>query len=102
MVFIETRVFTKYLLNYLSDEEYRALQNYLLMHPDSGDVIPGAGGLRKIRWIIKGRGKRKGIRIIYFRKVNKQQIYLLTIYAKNEMKDITSDQKKLLRQLIED
>lgn len=66
MVFIETSVFTRRVVRLLSDEDLRALQNHLMEHPDAGDVIPESGGLRKVRWRVGNRGKRGGVRIIYF------------------------------------
>ena len=59
--FIETRLFTKLVLDYLSDEDYAALQAALMQHPESGPVIPGSGGVRKLRWAAPGRGKRGGL-----------------------------------------
>lgn len=64
--FAETRLFTRLVQEYLSDEEYLALQEFLAEHPEAGEVIPGSGGVRKIRWGGKGRGKRGGYRVIYF------------------------------------
>ena len=66
-------------------------------NPDAGDVIPGSGGLRKLRWRLAGRGKRGGLRIIYYRVVSTEQIYLLYVYAKNEQTDLTRDQLETLR-----
>ncbi len=66
MRFIETPIFTKELQHLLEDEEYRALQLALLFRPEQGSLIPGAGGLRKLRWRQKGKGKRGGCRVIYY------------------------------------
>jgi len=66
MVFIETPIFTKLVIELLSDDSYAELQQMLLLRPDAGDVIPGSGGLRKVRWRIAGQGKRGGLRIIYY------------------------------------
>ncbi|MCP5093938.1 MAG: transcriptional regulator [Chloroflexi bacterium] len=87
MVFIETSIFTKQIGNYLSDDEYLGFQKFLLKYPDSGKIIRGTGGVRKIRWRLPGRGKSGGLRIIYFWQVNNDEIWLLTIYGKSE-KDI--------------
>jgi len=57
MIFIETSMFTKLLPNYLSDDDYRGLQSYLLQKPDAGDIVRGSGGVRKVRWAPSGRGK---------------------------------------------
>ena len=66
MLFIETSTFTKLLPNYLTDEEYRGLQTYLLQKPDAGDLIKGSGGVRKVRWAPAGSGKSGSIRVIYY------------------------------------
>jgi mRNA-degrading endonuclease RelE of RelBE toxin-antitoxin system len=66
MVIFETSVFTKKINTLLNDEEYRTLQNTLVEMPNSGKIIQGSGGIRKIRWGGSGRGKRGGIRIIYY------------------------------------
>ena len=59
MVFLEASLFTKYLRSRLSDEEYRLFQKSLLEHPDSGDIIKGSGGIRKVRWKAGGKGKNE-------------------------------------------
>ena len=102
MVFIEATLFTKRVKDYLSDEQYTAMQNLLIQDPAAGDLIPGTGGLRKIRWGSKGKGKRGGVRIIYYRQKAEDQIYLLTIYAKNEMSDLSASNKKALKQMVEE
>jgi hypothetical protein len=76
-----------------------ALAIYLIEHPDAGDVIPGAGGARKLRWAAKGKGKRGGARIIYVYVVLAARIYLLRCYSKNVRTDLTADEKKQVRQL---
>ncbi len=76
-----------------------AVAVYLIEHPDVGDVIPGAGGVRKLRWAAKGKGKRGGARIIYVYVVVAARIYLLRCYAKNVRTDLTSDEKKELRRI---
>jgi hypothetical protein len=73
MVFIETTAFTRLVYDYLSDEEFAGVQNYLLMHPNAGQIIPGSGGVRKLRWAIEGRGKRGGIRVIYYWRVSEKR-----------------------------
>ena len=88
MIYIESSLFTKLLPNYLSDEEYRALQWYLLQHPEAGDIVRGSGGVRKIRWSQKGRGKRGGVRVVYYWKKLAHEIWLLTIYSKKERETI--------------
>ena len=76
-----------------------ALAVYLLDHPDAGDVIPGSGGVRKLRWAVKGKGKRGGARIIYMYVVIAARVYLIRCYAKNVKADLTADEKKELRQI---
>lgn len=73
----------------------------MIRNPDVGDVIPGSGGLRKLRWRLAGRGKRGGVRVIYYRVMTAEQIYMLYVYAKNETEDLTRDQLKVLRKIVE-
>ena len=101
MVFIEAPIFTKYIYNYLDDKGYSALQQTLALRPDAGKIIPGSGGLRKLRWAGSGRGKRGGLRIIYYWLREDGQIWLLTLYAKNEAEDIPHSVLKMLRKEIE-
>ena len=103
MEFIEAPVFTRHLQEYLSDEEYRRFQASLAAYPERGDLIQGTGGFRKIRWADtrRGKGRRGGLRIIYYYFKANQQIWLMTLYGKNEVKDLTSSEKKLLKAAIE-
>lgn len=101
MIFIETHVFTQQLSCYLSDEEYRELQCFLLKKPEAGPVIQGTGGLRKLRWGIKERGKQGGIRVIYYFQKADAHIYLMTLYAKNEGVDLSAKEKKQLKAMME-
>ncbi len=101
MVIIETSIFTKKVKTLVNDNEYRELQNHLVEIPNSGDIIQGSGGLRKIRWAIKGRGKRAGMRIIYYWATSRDQIFMLYVYAKNEHNDLTKDQLSVLRKTVE-
>lgn len=100
-VFVESSIFEKYRKDYLSDEEYRLFQAELMANPIQGDVIRGSGGLRKIRVASKGKGKRAGARVIYYYLNRQQRFYLLTIYGKNEVSDLTEDQKKQLMLFLE-
>lgn len=86
MEFVEAPAFTKFVQNYLKDDEYAALQRYLERDPQAGDLIPDTGGLRKLRWRDRNRGKgtRGGLRVIYYYFLSDLQIWLLTIYDKNE------------------
>lgn len=99
MIFIETPVFTRLIYGYMSEEEYLGLQSYLLQHPSAGTVVPGSGGVRKIRWSMEGRGKRGGSRVIYYWKQADDEIWLLTLYAKNETENIPSH---ILRKIAEE
>lgn len=66
MVFVETTLFSKLLPEYLSDDAYRSLQNYLIERPDAGAIIQRSGGVRKVRWAAGGKGKSGGVRVIYY------------------------------------
>ena len=102
MVVIETLVFTRQVQALLSDEEHRALQTELANRPNAGSVIVGSGGLRKLRWATKGKGKRGGSRVIYYWAVSQEQILLLLIYSKSEQEDLTRDQLKTLKRVVEE
>lgn len=99
--FIETSLFTKIINHYLSDEEYTALQYHLIAQPESGALIRGTGGIRKLRWASRGRGKRGGIRVIYYLKLQNEQIWLLTLYGKESKDTIPAPILKKLREAIE-
>lgn len=86
--FIESKIFSRIRDEYLTDDEYAQLQKALIDDPECGPVIRGAGGVRKLRWAQPGRGKRGGVRVIYYPKVRDGIIYMLTIYAKNEEESI--------------
>ena len=101
MQFIETSVFTRQVTTLLADDEYGQLQVALSAHPDSGVIIQHSGGLRKIRWAISGRGKRGGVRVIYYWVVAQNKILMLFMYPKNEKDDLTAQQLKALREIVE-
>jgi hypothetical protein len=96
MEFIETSIFTKRIVKLLTDEAYWELQAVLAGNPRAGEVIPGAGGLRKIRWRATGRGKRGGIRVIYYC-WSEHRLYMIFAYDKVEQGDLTPAQLKVLR-----
>jgi len=98
MIFIETSIFTKILPSYLSDDEYRGLQSYLLQKPDAGDLVRGSCGVRKVRWAKSGQGKSGGIRAIYYWKKSEHEIWMLTMYSKSERATISSH---ILKQIAE-
>ena len=97
MVFVETPIFCRRVQEYMNDEEYAELQTFLAGRPDAGNVIKGSGGMRKLRWAGSGRGKRGGLRVIYYWWVAKDRISMLMIYPKNEQDDLSTNQLKLLR-----
>ncbi len=102
MELIETPVFTRQVQAALSDDEYRALQLHLILRPDAGAMIPGSGGLRKLRWKMPGRGKRGGARVIYYWKTAADQIFLLFLYPKNVRSNLSPAEIRALRKLIAD
>ena len=84
----------------MDDEERAELVSYLAFHPAAGVVVPGSGGVRKLRWGLEGRGKRGGARVIYFYHDMEMPLYLLAAYAKNEREDLDQSQIKTIRKLI--
>ena len=102
MIIVETPIFTKQLFSALSDDEYRLLQSMLLERPDAGKIIPGSGGLRKLRWAAEGSGKRGGLRVIYYWFTARGTILLLFIYPKNVQGNLTPDQLKQLKKIVEE
>jgi mRNA-degrading endonuclease RelE of RelBE toxin-antitoxin system len=101
MVFVEFPNFTKRVTELLDDEDYRRLQAVLIANPELGDLIRGTGGLRKARWLAKGRGKRGGVRVIYYWLGKRYQVLMLLIYPKSARDDLTADERKLLAKLVE-
>ena len=85
----------------MSEDDYRQLQSALVIRPDMGDLIPGSGGLRKLRWRIPGRGKRGGVRVIYYWVMSREEIWMLLAYAKAKKEDLSPQQVKLLRRIVE-
>ena len=100
--FIETRLFTRLVQEYLSDDEYTSLQAELMRNPEAGSVIRGSGGVRKLRWAAAGRGKRGGYRVIYFVRRPKGVIWMLTLYPKNVADTIPGHVLKQIREEIGD
>jgi mRNA-degrading endonuclease RelE of RelBE toxin-antitoxin system len=100
--FIETRLFTRLVQEYLDDDEYRELQKVLMNNPETGNIIPGSGGLRKVRWRAPGRGKRGGYRVIYYARLKQGVILMLTMYPKNVAENIPAHVLRLIRKEVED
>jgi hypothetical protein len=101
MIFIETSIFTKEIQRNISDDSYRMLQAVLMLRPDAGSLIRGSGGLRKIRWNLPGTGKRGALRVIYYWNPP-DTIFMLFPYRKTEQEDLTPDQLKLLRGMVQE
>ncbi len=101
MQIVETSIFTRLINDLIDDDSYRMLQLELLTNPEEGSVIPGSGGLRKIRWKLEGHGKRAGIRVIYYWAVSRGKIVMLYVFPKNVRDDLSKEQLKILRQMIE-
>lgn len=101
VVIVETRVFTARICDLLRDEDYRRLQLELIRNPEAGRVIPGTGGLRKLRWGASGRGKRGGARVMYFWHAKSEHLLMLFVFPKNERSDLTAAQRRALRAIVE-
>jgi hypothetical protein len=99
MEFVEAPPFTRHISEYLSEDRYRELQARLSENPEAGDLMPGTGGFRKMRWADarRGKGRRGGLRIIYYHFASDHQIWLMTLYGKDEASDLTTQQKKALK-----
>jgi hypothetical protein len=95
------KLFTTLVQEYLSDDEYAALQQSLIVNREAGDVIPGSGGVRKLRWGVAGRGKRGGIRVIYFLRLRRGKIWMLTLYPKNVSDAIPANVLKKIKEEID-
>jgi len=103
LVFLETPLFTRLLGDYLTDDSYRELQRALMENPEMGNLMPGTGGFRKVRWqdAGRGKGKRGGLRIIYYYLTADHQIWFFTLYDKDEAVDLTTEEKKVLKKAIQ-
>ena len=102
MTFTEHPVFTRRIMDLLSDEEYREFQTELAANPEAGDVIPGLGGLRKVRLALPGRGKRGGARVLYLLFVRAETVFLLYVFTKGEFEDLPPDKRRVIRGLVEE
>lgn len=101
VLIVETSVFTRRIAECMSDDEYREMQRFLICNPSAGVVIPGSGGLRKLRWSGSERGKRGGTRIIYYWWVP-ETLFMLFSYEKSSTQDLTSDQVRQLKAVVEE
>lgn len=101
-VFVELPAFERYRTDYLDEESFTSLQNSLMKNPEAGDVIEGTGGLRKVRHADtkRGKGKRGGLRVIYYWWDGKNQFWLFTLYDKDELDDLSPKQKGVLKKLL--
>ncbi|TAK78947.1 MAG: hypothetical protein EPO12_11630 [Aquabacterium sp.] len=102
MEFIETPTFTRQVIELLTDDEYREMQNALVEDPERGDLIRGGGGVRKLRHAIQGRGKSAGVRVIYYWIKDDHQIYMLVVYPKSRKDDLTDKEVAILRALVKE
>ena len=96
--FIESSIFERTLPVYLDDDEYSEFQQFLMQNPEAGELVPGSGGVRKVRWARPGMGKRGGLRIIYFVRYQPNEFWMLTLYAKAKREDVPAH---ILKQLLE-
>ncbi|HEX9673268.1 MAG TPA: type II toxin-antitoxin system RelE/ParE family toxin [Burkholderiales bacterium] len=101
-LFVELPAFTRFRQDYLDDEQFRGLQNALLQRPEAGDVIEGTGGLRKVRHADprRGKGKRGGLRVIYFWWGAGRQFWLFTLYDKDQMDDLSAKERRALKDML--
>lgn len=102
MEIIETPIFTKRIKEVLSDDEYHRLQWALAINPEAGSLIPGGKGLRKLRWAVSGKGKRGGLRVIYYWYTRDEKIYMLLPYRKSEQEDLTREQLRMLTEYVKE
>jgi len=100
MEIVETKIYTKYIIELLSDDEYKELQKFLVEHPKGGDLIQKSGGIRKLRWKTKTKGKSGGIRNIYYYYEDKNTIYMLLVYEKGRKDNLSDKELKILKDLI--
>lgn len=100
--FVELPAFSRYRHDYLDDDAFRKLQSAMMKHPEAGDVIEGTGGLRKLRYtdVRRGKGKRGGLRVIYYWWDGRRQFWLFTLYDKDEMADLSPDEKRQLKAML--
>ncbi len=101
MVIVETKTFSRQVVTLLTDDDYRGLQEHLVQHPEAGSMDKATGGIRKLRWSAEGKGKSGGVRVIYYWAVDKDRILLLFMYPKSEKDDLSPEERKVLRRIVE-
>ena len=102
MEVIQTTIFEKVISHFMDEEEYRQLEATIVQYPENGDIVPGSGGIRKYRWKRQGMGKRGGLRIIYYWITGDFQILMLYVYPKSKQADLSKDQIKDLKYLVQE
>jgi hypothetical protein len=102
MEFVETPTFTRLVLDLMDDDDYACLQAALALRPDLGKIIPGGGGIRKMRWAGSGRGKRGGLRCIYYWQTADERVWMLLVFPKSERDDLSQQQLRQLRILVKE
>jgi hypothetical protein len=98
---VETPLFQRLADDYWTEEERGAFVSFIAAHPEAGDVVPGSGGVRKVRWSLAGRGKRGGVRVIYLNRISTGEIWLLVLYAKSEAENIPVHLLRRIKEEIE-
>jgi hypothetical protein len=96
--FIESSVFERLMPVYLDDDEYAELQQYMMQNPEAGQLVRGSGGVRKLRWVRLGMGKRGGLRVVYFVRYEPNEFWMLSLYAKAKQENVPGH---ILKQLLE-
>jgi hypothetical protein len=102
MKFIETTVFTRQIQELMVDDDYRLMQDTLLVRPELGSIIPGSGGIRKVRWGSQGRGKRGSNRVIYYWAVNDETLFMLLAYGKSKQENLSQSQVQTLKRMVKE
>jgi hypothetical protein len=98
---VETPLFQRLADDFWTEEERGAFVYFIAAHPEAGAVVPGSGGVRKVRWSMAGRGKRGGMRVIYFNRLSVGEIWLLVLYAKSEAENIPVHLLRRIKEEIE-
>jgi hypothetical protein len=100
--FVESSAFERVCPVYLDDDEYAELQQHLMLQPEAGELVPGSGGVRKLRWARSGMGKRGGLRVIYYVQFRPNEIWMLTMYSKSKKDNVPSHILKALLEAFRD